>query len=266
MSIEQLFICLFIIFTVLVGYFVHSLTKTGAIAAAIVGFFVASGFGINGLLLLGSFFVSSSLLSKFKATQKVSLSQIVEKGERRDWQQVFANGGVAAVASLLFFYTESMLFHMTFLIVVASSNADTWASEIGALSKQKPLTIKGLQKVEKGTSGAVSLLGTVAAFLGALFIAIVALFLFKGIDGKVMIFIMLFGFLGSVIDTLFGAFLQVTYKCRKCGLITEKKQHCDRETKQISGFSIVNNDVVNFLSGLIAAAAGSTIYFMSEFI
>lgn len=65
-----------------------------------------------------------------------------------------------------------------FMVCLASSNSDTWASEIGSLSRKKPIYIRTFKRIERGTSGAISGLGTVAAFAG-LFYLHIKLFAFR---------------------------------------------------------------------------------------
>ena len=61
---------------------------------------------------------------------------------------------------------------------MAAANSDTWASEIGSMSKGKPISVKTFKRAERGTSGAVSLLGTFAAVVGSFLIALPSYFLF----------------------------------------------------------------------------------------
>ena len=248
-----------IIFTVIVGYKAQSLTKSGAIAASVVGVSVALAYGDKGLLVLGIFFVSSSFWSKYKHEQKAKIEQKHAKGARRDWQQVFANGGLAAICSILHVFTDHHIWTLGFVIAIASANSDTWASEIGALSKRAPLFIRTFKRAEKGTSGAISILGTTAAVGGALLIALMSGYLFS-LPTTEVILILFLGFFGNVIDTLLGAYLQATYQCKNCSCVTEKKFHCGQDSRLISGFSVLNNDVVNFLSGFIAVLIGISIY------
>src|SRR4051812_36073439 len=80
------------------GYKRGALSVTGAAAATAVG---AATFGFGGLpasLALVGFFVSGSALSRRKA---VTGEVAAAKGHRRDAFQVFANGGVTAVALAL---------------------------------------------------------------------------------------------------------------------------------------------------------------------
>jgi len=64
---------------------------------------------------------------------------------------------------------------------------------------------------------------------------------------------MLSGFLGSITDSLLGASIQAKYKCRNCGEITEQKFHHGQPCELTGGMGIINNDAVNFLSGLISS-------------
>jgi uncharacterized protein (TIGR00297 family) len=239
---------IYIVITIIVafgGWIVRSLSISGAVAAFFVGLFISIGFQWKGLIALGAFFVSSSLWSKFQKHKKEKMFEKVEKGEKRDYVQVLANGSVPAVISLFYFLSPSTLWLEMFIVSLAAANADTWASEIGSLSKRQPRLITTWKIVESGTSGGVTLLGTTAAAGGAICIGIVSLCLWNNIQ---FIFVSLFGFLGSMIDTLLGAAYQTNYRCTVCGMETEKKWHCRKETVHIKGWRFINNDLVNWLS------------------
>jgi uncharacterized membrane protein len=149
------------------------------------------------------------------------------------------------------------------LVCLASANSDTWASEIGSLSKQEPLYIRTFSRVEKGTSGAISLLGTLASFGGSLLISIIGFWLFH-LDLFLTFLVFLFGYFGNVIDTLIGAFYQQVYVCGQCGIETEKKRHCQTPTTRIKGFTYVDNDMVNFLSGFLAALLAIGVVYLNK--
>lgn len=256
---DNIFIYAMIIFGAYSGYKQRLLTSSGGIAAALVGSAVALGYSWRGFIVLGVFFFTSSFWSKYKHSKKIKVEQKHEKGSQRDWLQVVANGGIAAFASLMFYFDQNQLWVLAFAIAIASANSDTWASEIGTLSKERPFFLRTLKRSEKGTSGAVSLLGTNASLLGAMLIAIVVFLLFE-ISFQQLMFIFLFGFLGNVYDTLLGAYLQVSYICPICQSETEKKMHCDSPTKKIRGLAFLNNDAVNLLSGLLAVVTGIVCY------
>ena len=250
--IETLSILVIIVFTCLVGYLLKSLTASGAIAAFLVGQAVFAGFGAKGLFLLGVFFASSSLWSKYKANEKRNLEDKLAKGATRDWRQVVANGGAAALFSLFHTFYNDIAWLIGFTVCIASANSDTWASEIGPISKKNPVYIRTFKRIERGTSGAISLLGSIAALIASLLISLISFWVFH-LDFYYCFIIFLFGFLGNIIDTVLGAFYQQLYVCSHCGIETEKRFHCQSPTKRIKGFALVDNDMVNLLSGFLAA-------------
>jgi len=254
--IEIIFYLIGITIICIGGYNIKSLTLSGSIAAFIVACCVALGFGWRGLVLLGTFFVSSSLWSKYKKQKKEKLAEILEKGERRDWIQVMANGAVTSFAALLFYVTGNDMWQMAFIISLAAANADTWASEIGVLSKRRPIYILSLKAVDKGTSGAVSLLGLLSSLGGSLLIVAVSSILLPVSSVASLFFMIVCGFVGSLIDTILGALVQVKYKCEQCGIITEKSVHCGQNTVIIEGIGYINNDAVNLLSIFSATLLG----------
>lgn len=234
-----------------IGYLTHSLTISGLISAIIVGSCVYIGFGIPGLVLLGTFFATSTFWSKYKSAVKKSIEEKLEKSGRRDWQQVTANGGAASLISLVHFFEPNNVWVILFCIAIASANSDTWASEIGSLSKKEPIFIKDFKRVEKGTSGAISMLGTISAVLGSLLIAIVGDWVFN-LTIRDFWIVFVFGYFGNMIDTIIGAYYQQTYQCTVCGIETEKKIHCGKKNVRFRGYEIINNDFVNFISGFLS--------------
>ncbi|MCH1624931.1 DUF92 domain-containing protein [Ferdinandcohnia quinoae] len=241
------------IIVAIAGWKQKSLTISGSIATMIVGTLVSIGFGYKGLIILGVFFVSSSMWSKYKKKQKQAVENKVAKGDQRDFIQVFANGGVAAIAGILYTVTQSNVWIYVFIGSIAAACADTWASEIGTLSKRKPILVSKLKRVEAGTSGAISILGTIAGFAGAVVIASFSYFLWDGIHFYSLVILSLIGFIGNIIDTVLGGYVQVLYKCTNCGIETEKISHCGKKTTYLKGISFFNNDVVNFLSIFLAS-------------
>ena len=98
----------------------RTLTRDGAIAAALVGGIVFARGGLEAAILLLLFFVSSSLLSR--------LNHRAVRSERSS-RQVLANGSVAAVACASFGYLPGA--QLAFLGALAAATADTWATELG---------------------------------------------------------------------------------------------------------------------------------------
>jgi len=258
---ETSLIIIVLITVSILGFWLKSLTISGAVAAFIIGLLITIGFSIKGLFILGVFFGTSSLWSKYKIHQKESMENIVAKGNKRDYVQVLANGGIPALLSIMYWLNPADYILVGFCISIAAANADTWASEIGSLSRSQPLHILTLKQVDTGTSGAVSSLGTFAALSGALLIAAASSFLVEQFTIKFILIVTIFGFCGAFIDTIIGATIQAQYKCRVCNLNTEKHIHCNKQTRLVRGLEWMNNDMTN-LSSIIVATCLGIIFFI----
>ena len=234
------------------------LTFSGFIAASLLGGIVYSLGGIEWALLLISFFVSSSLLSKSFSKRKKNVGKVFAKGGRRDWVQVAANGGVGAIVLLIAFAggLNAEQAWLTFAASLAAVNADTWATELGVLSRKNPRMLTNGRRVAAGTSGAVSMVGSAAALAGALMIGALGFFLMGGeaVPGFVLI-VILAGFAGAMLDSLLGASVQVIYYCPKHEKETEQSpvHYCGTRTEYLRGWRWMSNDWVNFLSSIAAA-------------
>ena len=229
----------------------HSLNKSGAFAATLVGTIVFGFGGLQWAILLMIFFITSSGLSRAFKKRKQGLNEKFSKGSQRDAGQVFGNGGLATLFVLVHaLYPESIVGWVGFAASLAAVNADTWATEIGVLNPTAPRIITDLRKrVEKGTSGGVSLFGTVASLLGALIIALPAA-LFT--DNWILFpLIAIAGLAGSLFDSLLGATVQAMYFCPTDQKETEKYplHTCGTETVHIRGWKWLDNDWVNFACG-----------------
>ena len=139
-------VVLFILIAVIAGNQSRLLTISGSIAAFVTGVIVYGGLGLKGLFLLLLFFITSSGWSKIKNAKKQKAEELLVKGSQRDWQQVLANGGLAAFTGALYVLTNEPDWIIGFCIVIASSNSDTWASEIGSMSRRRPYDIKSFKK------------------------------------------------------------------------------------------------------------------------
>lgn len=236
-----------------VGYRLRSLTISGAIFTVVTGTVIGFGFGWIGLYLLGVFFSTSSLASKYRSRDKVAVDEIVEKSGPRDYMQVLANGGIGIITAIGMMLTGDDTWLYAYIVSIAAATSDTWASEFGVLAKRRPFSILTLKRVEAGTSGGVSLFGTAMSALGAIVIvAAVAPFVQMGIGAACLL--VLLGLCGSLIDTFIGATIQRKFKCVVCGKLTEQKMHHGQKTSYVSGWHFLGNDAVNFLSILMATA------------
>ncbi len=253
---DNIFIYIFILCIGLIGYKVNSLTISGAVTACLVGIFIFLGIGIKGLILLGVFFSLSSFWSKYKGKQKKKMEEILEKGGQRDYSQVLANGSLPALFSIIYWISPTDYWLLAFCISIAAANSDTWASEIGSLSKRPPVHIFSRKRVPAGTSGAISILGFFASLFGSLIIALGSFLLFSDFTLYSVLIVLVGGLLGSIIDTVIGATIQAKYKCSTCHIITERPIHCHGKTYLLFGVSWMDNNKTNFFSILLATSIG----------
>lgn len=110
----------------------------------------------------------------------------------------------------------------------AAVAADTFASELGILSKDQPFMITApWKKVPKGTNGGVTVDGLKYSVLGsALLTFVAALVLFFAtpkltMDARVTGLLIVAGLVGSVIDSVLGAVVQVTVTDKGTGRVIE---------------------------------------------
>lgn len=244
-----------------VAYIRKSLTVSGSIGAIILGSGIYATSGLYGGTIMILFFVSSSLLSKYKKNLKSDVAKQFDKTGNRDIFQVFANGGIGLIYSIIYYVTKDPIYLVPIGISFAASNADTWATELGVLNHGKPISLRTFKRVDNGTSGAISFLGTLSGYLGAQFIGIasvvIAYILKLDMSNYSYMIILksvtLGGFIGCIIDSILGATLQGVYYCDSLQKETEKKIYNGEPTRFVRGIKFFNNDLVNFLSIGIAS-------------
>ncbi len=271
----------------------RALTLDGVLAA--FGVALAAAFtGPQSLLYILAFFVSSTVLTLVGYKTKEERGA-AESRHGRNWRQVMGAGGVgslmfsgAFIALALGYVTFSKAFLLAALAAFAASNADTWAAEIGSLSKSRPrLITKPWVKVSPGTSGGVTLLGEAASLLGAAFMGLVAEALVNSPLGvcavaalaapslsslplkaasypwgwlrtsfpTLLYFLTFFGWMGEFLDSLVGATVQLKYYCPLCRVLTDKEVHiCGTRTEYYSGLKCVGNESTNVIATSLVAA------------
>lgn len=249
------------------AYLNKMLTFSGALATIFTGTVIAlaGSWPTWGIILL--FFGSSTWIGQIKKSHHwVAEQTVTDKSETRDALQVFANSLPAISSLLLFGLTQHLIFLIGYTAAIAGATADTFASEIGTLSKKKPRSLKNFKPIEPGISGGVSLLGTTAAFFGSCLIA-GAFYLFFSIypgfkpSPLPYIPIIIFsGFMTSFFDSILGAFFQVKYLEKNTNKPTEKPFSDNQKNKKVAGFYWLDNDLVNLFSGILTVLFSFLLY------
>ncbi len=173
----------------------QALRGLGPPAAAAVGTAVFRGGGVLWSSVLLAFFGSSLLLTRLPGT-----SGSDRRG--RTGRQVLANGAVAGLAALLRHRWPNAPY--VFSGAIAAAWADTWATELGIRYGGAPRLLVSGARVPPGTSGGVTLIGTLAGAAGAGLCGLAARM--AGIAPFSTT--ALSGILGMLLDSLLGATVQ----------------------------------------------------------
>lgn len=241
-----------------------SLRTDGAVVACVVGVLALSVQWAWGAFIVG-WFVSASALSRMGRSHKISrMRDVVAKDGRRDARQVLANGGVFALCALVALFATHWAANASVNPILTSaaiagagalvaSGADTWATEIGSCLGKRPRDVRTWRTVEIGTSGAVTLAGSLGGIVGALVLS--GLAIGTSLVATSMIWrLALSGVVGMTVDTIVGAWAQERRRCPECQQHTERPSHCrGARTECVGGVRGLDNDVVNLLCSLTGA-------------
>ncbi len=269
MSIDPLRLALSFGLSLLIGglgYWRHSLTRSGWFGAIIIGTTTAGLGGWHWGALIVVFFATSSLLSHWRrATKQQRTGATAAKGEQRDLFQALANGGVAAVCAVLYAIQPWPGLFAAALGAVAAATADTWATEVGTLSPQAPRLVTTGRPIPAGTSGGISALGLAATCAGAVLIGLVGWVGVRLGDYGAAVWVIPTalggGVAGSLADSLLGATVQRVNWCAHCELQTEQPVHrCGTATVYQRGWRWLDNDWVNFISSTAGAGVSAIIW------
>lgn len=190
-----------------------------------------------------------------------------------------AAGSTATASSLALFGDQLTLAYVAFFACCAG---DTWASELGILSKSPPrLITKPWQKVKPGSNGGVSLVGLGASAAGGMLMGLLhGVFVPGGIasllpflpssivsdslplsqvirEVVVLTFVgFLGGFGGSLLDSFLGATIQATYYDESAKKIVKRP---GPTVRNMGGWGFLSNEMVNVVSTALSALVAALI-------
>ena len=246
----------------------------------------------NGITLL-AFYWTSSKLTRVGSKLKGKLEEGHTEGGERGASQVFACSLIAVLCACLrrivvgkdgplslgttvggarLLGDQLTLAYVSFFACCAG---DTWASELGVLSKNNPrLITKPWKQVPPGTNGGISLVGLAASAAGGTLMGLIHGLLVPGGIASVMPFslpptlgaissttfkrevliLSLVGFIGgfggSLLDSWLGATIQATYYDNKQEKIVKRP---GPNTEKVVGWAFLSNEMVNVVSTALSA-------------
>ncbi len=156
----------------------RGLTPAGVAHAAVLGTLVYAAFGPGGYALVCMYFLVGSAVTKLRLAQKQAEGIAEARSGRRSPASVWGSGaaGVAcAAAALCGCAPGPWLWRMAFVASFASKLGDTTSSEVGKAYGRTTYLVTTLQRVPRGTEGAVSAEGTAAGVAAAACMATLAL-------------------------------------------------------------------------------------------
>lgn len=178
----------------LAAYEFNYLTESGFYASMIIGTFIFFFLGIKGAIPLLFFFFSSNLLSEIR-----------NRKERRNLSQVFANGILPLIFSGLWYFKRENIYFYLFLVSLGTAISDTWSTEIGMKFK-RAFDIKEWKWKPAGFEGGISWQGLGGGIAGAFFAG------FFATNLKFAGYIIIFSFLGNIIDSFTGRFIETRFR------------------------------------------------------
>ena len=237
-------------------YLLRALDLSGALAGTALAWMLVALGGVAWAAPALAFFVLSSAASRLGRHRKSAAQSLDQKGSRRDVGQVLANGGVAAVALTATVFVEAPWLFSAFVGAFAAAAADTWGTEVGTLVGGPTRRLGLGAEVPAGTSGGVSLAGTVGGVVGAVTV-VGAAALAGGLSGAVGVALVGVAVAASALDSLLGATVQARYRADS-GALAESPQH-DRQSVA-RGVRWVDNDAVNWACTVAGGVGGALVW------
>lgn len=223
----------------LFGIYKKRLTAVPAILIFLFGLIIitlGNNYAFSALFLVFIFKLYSDKIKGKKEITKITSYQIM------------SNLLTSVICIILYYVTDNNIFYVIYYCALGSSLADNLASTFGIFSKRKPINIFSFNRVNAGRSGGVSILGLFVSLMGGVIIGY--LYYLSQPITYYFILIAFMGLIGSFIDSILGTLFEAKYQCVVCNKETNKKIHCNKETKIISNHSFLDNNMVNLLSNI----------------
>lgn len=232
------------------AYRLRAITVDAVVAALLTAMTLYALGGLFIGLALFAFFLLGSGVSKIRNAEKKEAERYQEGEGGRNWKQVLCNSLPASVLVGIHAGTNDPRFLLLAFAAFSAAAADTFASELGMLSKGQVVHILTGKPVRKGLSGGVSVAGLGAALLGS---TLLSLFVLSGFGWKEMLFATVSGFVSCLVDSILGAAFQRKYR-NDDGELQDRANA--PEEIPAKGFRFITNNTVNLMSLTFTAILG----------
>ena len=221
----------------LTAYYSKLVSRSGAIGGFVVGTLIYFFLDWRGSVVLVTFFVLGTLVTKVKYKEKAAKGIAQEDQGRRGAKHAFANCLTGLILGLLTWLSMMssdrgnfpFLFLLGYTAAFATALADTASSEIGQAYGRTTVLLTNWKRVPPGTEGAVSLEGTLAGIMASVILALVAFWVRAISFPQEILIVVVAAFIGNVLESIIGS--------------------------TIEKLPFVTNEVTNFLNTVIGAFA-----------
>ena len=190
-----------------VAYAGRAVDRAGAVAGVLLATVLYIWAGWPGLMMLGGLLVIGTGVTRLGYARKEALGVAEGRGGRRGTGSVVANAGAGGVFAFLAVVTpHPEAFSIAMVAGFATALFDTSATEFGQAFGRHHVLVTTWRTVPEGTTGAVSLEGTLAGVCGATVLASMGwgMGLFAGVGALAVIF---GAFFGSTLESFLGAIM-----------------------------------------------------------
>jgi len=212
------------------------ISRSGAIGGFIVGALIYFLTDWRGYVVLVTFFILGTAVTKVKYKEKARMGIAQEDEGRRGAKHAVANcaaslllGLGAYVAAMRGANGVATLLMAGFAGAFATAVSDTASSEIGQAYGKTTILLTGFRRVPPGTEGAVSLEGTLAGIAASLVLALVAFASGVIVGWQGIVAVVVAAFIGNTLESIIGS--------------------------TIEKLAFITNEVTNFINTVIGAAA-----------
>ena len=216
------------------GWLARTVTVSGAVTGFFIGSIIILGTGLGGWVMLIATFLAASLTTRLGHARKQKSGIAEDRGGRRGPGNAIANTGIAAWAAFVSAGSlDASLPQLALVAALVTAGSDTVASEVGKAYGRTTWILTSLRRVPPGTTGAISLEGTLAGVAAAALLAGIGAAM-ELIPMSTVLLVTIVATVASMIEGVIGATIEAR------GMLT--------------------NDAVNFVNSAIGAGLALLIW------